>query len=270
MTDSNTRPTGSPDTAYEGVARAWAEGASRVYDRLADAVVGEYPEPISGRRVLDIGAGTGAVSRAVLRLGGRVTGVDAADDMVEQMRAHGLDAVSGDLLALPFDDESFDGALAAFAISHVADPVRALTEARRVVRDGGVVMVAQFRAAPANTSKDVVDAVAQRYGYTRPGWYELLKRDYEPMTNTPERLRACALAAGLDDVVIAERMVDTGVAAPADIVASRIGMAHLAPFVAELDGATRRDFLEAAVAAVAVDPQPLRPDVLIMSSRVRV
>lgn len=185
------------------------------------------------------------------------------------MRAHGLDAVYGDVLALPFDDRAFDGAIAAFAISHVADPVRALAEARRVVRDGGVVMVGLFAVALAHASKDVVDAVAQRYGYVRPGWYDVLKRDYEPLTNTPAKLRACALAAGLANVVITERTVNTGIAAPADIVASRIGMAHSAPFVAALDDSTRRDFVAAAIAAVAVDPQPLRPDILVMSSRVR-
>ena len=267
MADQPAQPFDGADGAYEGIADAWADGPSRVYDRLSEAVVAEYPDGVAGRYVLDIGAGTGAASRAVIRSGGRVTAVDAAADMVEHMRARGLHAVSGDLLALPFDDELFDGAIAAFAISHVADPVGALTEARRVVRDGGVVMVGLFAAAAQNTSKDVVDAVAQRYGWVRPGWYELLKRDYEPLTNTAPKLRECALAAGLTDVVIVEHTVDTGVTVPADIVASRIGMAHLAPFVAGLGETTRRDFVAAAITAVAVDPQPLRPNVLIMSSR---
>jgi ubiquinone/menaquinone biosynthesis C-methylase UbiE len=269
MTGAIERTNDDAGAAYEGVARAWAEGPSRVYDRLAEAIVGEYPEAIAGQHILDIGAGTGAVSQAVTRAGGRVAAVDAADDMVEHMRAQGLDAVAGDLLALPFEDGSFDGTIAAFAISHVAEPVRALSEARRVVRDGGVVMVGGFAAAVANTSKDVVDAVAQRYGFVRPGWYDFLKRDHEPLTNTSPKLRECARAAGLTDIVIAERTVDTGVVAPEDIVASRIGMAHLAPFVAALDESTRRDFVAAATAAVAIDPQPLRPNVLILSSRVR-
>ena len=164
---------------------------------------------------------------------------------------------------------TFDGAIAAFAISHVADPVRALMEARRVVRDGGAVVVGSFAAAPANTSKDVVDAVAQRYGYVRPAWYDTLKREFEPLSNTAERLRECARLAGLAEITIAERVVETGVDAPSDIVASRIGMAHLAPFVAALDDATRRAFVAEAIAAVARDPQPLRPSVLVMASRVR-
>jgi ubiquinone/menaquinone biosynthesis C-methylase UbiE len=269
MTDPIAGQADAAGAAYEGVARAWADGPSRVYDRLAEAVVGAYPGAIAGQHVVDLGAGTGAVSRAVLRLGGRVTAVDASEDMVEHMRASGLGAVSGDLLALPFETGTFDGAIAAFAISHVADPLHALAEARRVVRDDGVVVVGLFAAAAANTSKDVIDAVAQRYGYVRPAWYDRLKHELEPMTNTPQRLRECARRAGLAEITIAERAVETGVVAPSDIVASRIGMAHLAPFVATLDDATHRAFVAEAIAAVAVDPQSLRPTVLLMSSRVR-
>ncbi len=256
-------------TAYEGVARAWASGPSRVYDRLAEEVVSAYPEGVVDQHVLDIGAGTGAVVRAVVRLGGRATAVDAADDMVGHMRANGLDAVSGDLLSLPFDDAAFDGAIAAFSISHVDDPVRALREARRVVRRSGVVMVGLFAARPANASKEIVDSIAERFGFVRPSWYDRVKRELEPRTNTPLALGDCAHLAGLAEVLISERVVNTGIATPPEIVASRIEMAHLAPFVGALEASRRREFVVAAVAAVARDPQPLRPVVLIMSSRVR-
>lgn len=269
MSEPDTRRSDDAALAYEGVAGAWATGPSRVYDRLAEAVVAGYPGGVAGQHIVDIGAGTGAVSRAVLNRGGRVTAVDAAADMVRHMRADGIDAVDGDLLALPFEAMMFDGAIAAFAISHVADPVQALAEARRVVRDGGAVVIGGFAAAPANASKDVVDAVAQRYGYARPAWYDTLKREFEPLTNTAERLRECARRAGLAEITVAEQVVETGVEAPMDIVASRIGMAHLAPFVAALDGATRDAFAAEAIAAVARDPQPLRLAVLVMASRVR-
>lgn len=256
-------------TAYEGVARAWASGPSRLYDRLADEVVGAYPGGVRDHHVLDIGAGTGAVSRAVLRCGGRATAVDAASDMVVHMRAHGLHAVSGDLLSLPFDDLAFDGAVAAFSVSHVDDPVRALQEARRVVRHGGVVMVGLFAARPVNASKEIVDDVAERFGFVRPAWYQRLKRELEPMTNTSHALGECARRAGLPDVLIVEREVSTGIVTPSEIVTSRVGMAHLAPFVDTLETTRRSEFIAAAIAAVARDPQPLRPVLLIMSSRVR-
>ncbi len=256
-------------TAYQGVAQAWASGPSRMYDRLADEVVSAYPEPIVDQHVLDIGAGTGAVSRAVVRLGGRATAVDAAEDMVAHMRTNGLDAVNGDLLSLPFGDAAFDGAVAAFSLSHVDDPVRALREARRAVRHGGVVMVGLFAAGPAHPSKEIIDGVAEGFGFVCPPWHERLKRELEPMTNTPQALSECARVAGLADVIISEREVDTGIATPQELVSSRIGMAQLAPFVNGLEASRRREFISAAVVAVAQDPQPLRPVVLIMSSSVR-
>jgi SAM-dependent methyltransferase len=255
--------------AYEGVAGAWAAGPSRLYDRLAEEVVSAYTDPIVDQHILDIGAGTGAVSRAVIRRGGRATAVDAAEDMVAHMRAHGLDAVIGDLLSLPFDDAALDGAIAAFSVSHTDDPVRALREARRVVRRDGVVVVGVHAARSATVHKVLVEGAAERFGFVQPAWHDRLKQELEPLTNTPEALAACASRAGLADVVISERAVDTGISAPEDIVASRLGMAHMAPFMDSLEASRRRELIAAATAAVAHDHQPLRPVVLIMSSRVR-
>jgi SAM-dependent methyltransferase len=262
MTQRNT-------AVYDGVAHAWAAGPSHLYDRLAEAVVAAYPEPIAERHLVDLGAGTGAVARVVLRMGGHVTCVDESADMVAHMRAHNLDAVAGDLLSLPFDDAAFDGAIAGFSVSHVDDPVAALREARRVVRDGGAVVVGVFATSPGTASRDAIDNVAERFGYMRPAWWVRFKTEVEPLTNTPERLGACALKAGLADILVAQRTVDTGITAPAQIVATRLGTAHLAPFVESLDAPTRADLVAAAVAAVAIDPQPLRRNVVILSSRVR-
>jgi ubiquinone/menaquinone biosynthesis C-methylase UbiE len=253
--------------AYEGLAGAWASGPSRVYDRLAEAIVAAYPDSLAGRHVLDIGAGTGAVTRALTARGARTTAVDIAPDMVEHMRADGINAVVGDICALPFPNATFDGAVAAFSVSHVADPVAALSEARRVVRGGRVVIVGVFAAQPVNASKEVVDSVAEQFGFVRPGWYTHWKTEVEPAISTPEKLRSFAEQAGFEAIDISERAVATGVNAPEDIVAARLGMAHLAPFVASLSVSQRAEFIRAAVAVVAQNPQPLRPIVLLMSAR---
>jgi trans-aconitate methyltransferase len=254
-------------SAYAGVAAAWDAGPSRLYDALARAVVSAHPGDIAGLRVLDIGAGTGAVSRALAGGGAHPTAIDLAPDMVARLRDHGFTAVVGDIRALPFEDSSFDGAVAAFAISHVDDPGRALAEARRVVRPEGVILVAAFAAQVVNASKQVVDAVAEGFGYTAPEWYTRFKRELEPMCGTQQALEACACGAGLVEIRVVERVVDTGVSEPSDIVASRLGMAHLAPFVASLPSGRREALVAAAVDAVARDPQPLRPAILILAGR---
>jgi hypothetical protein len=107
------------------------------------------------------------------------------------------------------------------------------------------------------------------FGFVHPSWRDRLKQELEPLTNTPTALAACATGAGLADVVISEREVDTGINTPVDIVASRLGMAHMAPFIHGLDASRRRELIAAAMTAVTRDPQPLRPVVLIMSSRAR-
>ena len=250
--------------AYEGTAESWDEGPSRLYNRMARLLVDGFPLPLAGLRVLDIGAGTGAVSRVLIERGAHPHAVDSADDMIRRAQLHGIPGTVANMLALPFEDESFDAAVAGFSISHVAEPVRALAEARRVVRQGGAVAAAVFAARASDASKETVDAVATRFGFEPPQWYSRLKLEIEPLTNTPAALRSCAEAAGLSGVVVNER-ADAGVDAPEDIAASRLGMAHYAPFVQSLSKKKRQELFAAAIDAVSEHPAPLRPVVLIMT-----
>lgn len=253
-------------SAYVGAAGAWAAGPERLYDRLSDAVLTAVSRQVKDLRVLDAGAGTGAMSRALRSRGARPVGVDAAPDMVARMRAAGIEAVDGDLRALPFGDGEFDGAVAAFAISHIDDPVEAVRELRRVVRVRGFVLVAAFAAARERGSKQVVDAVAERYGWEQPAWYERFKTEQETKTDSEEKLRDIAIRAGLGQVAILRITVDAGIDTARDVVASRIGMAYLAPFVASLTEARRAAFIEEAEADVARNFEPLRPDVLVLDA----
>jgi hypothetical protein len=122
-------------------------------------------------------------------------------------------------------------------------------------------------AQTVNASKQVVDAVAEGFGFVAPQWYRRFKQELEPMCGTSLALEACARGAGIAEIRVEERVVDTGVSEPSDIVASRLGMAHLAPFVASLPSDRRQELIAAAVDAVALDPQPIRPAILILTGR---
>ena len=102
--------------------------------------------------VLDVGCGTGVVTRAIAaRAGftGMVTGVDQSLDFIAA--AHRLAAVEGvaervefvlgDAHALDLPAASFDAVVAHTLVSHVRDPLAVLAEAARVVRPGGPVAV---------------------------------------------------------------------------------------------------------------------------------
>ncbi len=56
---------------YDAAAAGWAEGPGRMYTPLARALVAAAPVPLSGRRVLDLGAGTSVAGRAALAAGAR-------------------------------------------------------------------------------------------------------------------------------------------------------------------------------------------------------
>lgn len=104
-----------------------------------------------GQRVLDVGCGTGSLSRALLAVGKevRVDGVDPVEAFVEYARQ----AVGDDRRAafraspaetLPFDDGTFDAALALLVLQELADPVQAVREISRVTREGGRIAACQW------------------------------------------------------------------------------------------------------------------------------
>jgi SAM-dependent methyltransferase len=115
------------------------------------AIRAEYLDllaPAPGETILDVGCGTGVVTRAVARRvapSGRVVGLDPsptllaiARELAERDSLLGqIDFRVGDARALPFDDATFDAALAITALSHTTDGEQALLELLRVTRPGG-------------------------------------------------------------------------------------------------------------------------------------
>ena len=101
---------------------------------LAFAAVGEA----APRRVLEVGGGPGELAARIrLELGCEVVMIDLSERMVELARERGVDARVGDVQELPFEDESFDVAVAAWMLYHVPDLERALAELARILRPGG-------------------------------------------------------------------------------------------------------------------------------------
>jgi demethylmenaquinone methyltransferase/2-methoxy-6-polyprenyl-1,4-benzoquinol methylase len=119
---------------YDAMNRLMTAGLDRRWRRLAaEAVVSE------GDRVLDACCGTGELALAAERVGGRVTGLDFSERMLERARrkSASIEWIEGDLLELPFADASFDVATVGFGVRNVEDMPRAFSELRRVLVDGG-------------------------------------------------------------------------------------------------------------------------------------
>jgi ubiquinone/menaquinone biosynthesis C-methylase UbiE len=103
-----------------------------------------------GLDLLDLGCGPGTITLdlAARVAPGRVVGIDAVTDVVEQAEARraaaAVDSVEfrvGDAYALDFEDATFDVAHAHQVLQHLTDPVAALRELRRVLRPSGTLAV---------------------------------------------------------------------------------------------------------------------------------
>jgi demethylmenaquinone methyltransferase / 2-methoxy-6-polyprenyl-1,4-benzoquinol methylase len=119
---------------YDAMNRVLTMGLDGRWRRLtARAVVAP------GTRVLDACCGTGDLALAARTEGGRVTGLDFSERMLEQARRKSceIDWVAGDLLELPFADGSFDAATVGFGVRNVENVGDALHELRRVLRQRG-------------------------------------------------------------------------------------------------------------------------------------
>lgn len=175
------------------------EHSRRKYDLLADryedlffyvADLGrrlvDLAAPAAGDRVLDVGAGRGAVARAALAAGCAVTAVDSSPGMCRRLAADHptLTVRQCDAGALDVPDGSFDLVTAGFVVQVLDDPARALAEFHRVLAPGGRVAVS-----------------LERQTVGRLGWLHELNRRYfgggtgaEPMT--ADQLDGLLTAAG--------------------------------------------------------------------------
>ena len=105
--------------------------------------------PVSGRDMVDIGCGGGALVRDLVARGARVTGVEISEEQlaaaVRSDRGSGARYVVGVAQRLPLADGSVDTVVFMRALHHVppADMLDGLREASRVLRPGGVVYISE-------------------------------------------------------------------------------------------------------------------------------
>lgn len=125
--------------------------------RLWKDAMMDWLAPRPGQRLLDVAGGTGDVAFRFLKRGGaQAVVLDMTEDMLIAGRkraeadrlAARLDWVVGDALALPFADGVFDVYTISFGIRNVTRIGDALTEAFRVLRPGGRLMVLEFSQIP--------------------------------------------------------------------------------------------------------------------------
>ena len=154
----------------------------------SDLTVLERLVPVSGRDVVDIGCGGGVLVRALTARGARVTGVEISQSQlaaaIRDDDGNGAHYVVGLGQRLPLPEQSTDVVVFMRTLHHVppAEMLSALTEARRVLRPGGAVYVAE--------------------PLTEGDFFELtsLVEDEREVRAAAQRAIGDAVAAGLDRV----------------------------------------------------------------------
>ncbi|NUR99795.1 MAG: methyltransferase domain-containing protein [Kribbellaceae bacterium] len=132
-----------PKTDYDEFAEAYAA------DNEVNLLNGHYERPamlnlagdVEGRRILDVGCGSGPLSAALRDRGAIVSGLDLSASMLELARRRLGDDVDlrvADLAKpLPYDDAAFDDVVCSLALHNLKDWTEPLAELHRVLKPGG-------------------------------------------------------------------------------------------------------------------------------------
>jgi SAM-dependent methyltransferase len=134
-------------------------------------------EPLAGRRVLELGAGTGELAARLadaVRPEGSVLASDAADGMVRLLEARlgglpGVDTGQIDAASIPLPDASVDVVVFRMGLMLMTEPEVALQEMRRVLRPGGRIAVAVWGGPQDNPWMVTVGMAAMMQGLVQGG-----------------------------------------------------------------------------------------------------
>jgi SAM-dependent methyltransferase len=146
-----------------------------------------------GRRVLEVGCGTGVFLRAAADRGAEVHGLDASEALLElaRERVPEADLRLGDMEALPYEDDRFDVVAGFNAFFFAVDIVAALREAGRVAKPGAPVVI-QVWGRHDRCDLEAMKAVVRPFMPPRPP-----DAPPEPELWAPGVLEEIATAAGL-------------------------------------------------------------------------
>ena len=172
---------------FDQIAAEWDELLEEeTIARLREIVAGLEIRP--GARVLDVGTGTGVLLPLLLEKGGRVVALDLSWEMLKRARAKSYPVayVQGDAQNLPLPDGAFDWVICNAVFPHFPDKLRALREIRRVLKDGGRLVICH------TASREAINEIHRSIG-------GVVANDTIPPEGEMRRLFS---EAGLDESVV--------------------------------------------------------------------
>jgi len=164
-----------------GIDRYWRR-------RVAGIISKSFKDPV----ILDVATGTGDLAIAAMRINpSSIKGIDISQKMLdigkEKIKRKGftekIELIRGDSEMLPFSDNTFDVAMVAFGVRNFSDPVKGLSEMKRVIRDRGMIVVLEF-------SKPTVFPFSSVYNFyfrnILPFFGKLFSKDKDAYTYLPD------------------------------------------------------------------------------------
>lgn len=156
------KPQSSPTNGrlWGARARDWADIQEATVKSVYEAVL-DRTKVGSGTRYLDVGCGAGGAAQLASVRGARVSGIDAAENLISiaRERTPAGDFQIGDLEALPYADATFDVVTGFNSFQYAANPAVALGEARRVAKPHGMIVVMTWGAHEGMEAADLVGAL---------------------------------------------------------------------------------------------------------------
>lgn len=113
-------------------------------NRRLDIVFNEFLHKVGlkNKKLLDAGCGTGLFAKEACLRGARVTALDIGANLLKKVQEKcNAKIVHGDLLKLPFPDNSFDIVIAIESIEHTKNPRKAISEVIRVTKKNGYFII---------------------------------------------------------------------------------------------------------------------------------
>lgn len=144
----------------------------------APALAVEAVLEVRPRRVLEVGCGPGEAAERIASNGVEVEALDISERMVELARERGVNARVGDVQELPFEDESFDAALAGWMLYHVPDVERGIAELARVLKQGGRLVAVTNRREHLRELRELLGGNLATDNFSDQNGVEILLRHF--------------------------------------------------------------------------------------------
>lgn len=152
----------------------------------------------TGTKYLDLGCGSGVALQVAETLGADITGIDAAHALLEfaKTRVPNATLQQGDLENLPFPDDTFDAVTAFNALQYSGNPTVALSQAKRVTKPGGSIVIMTWGSPQGMDATSIITALKDLMPPPPPG------APGPFALSEPQALKQFAVDAGLKPVEI--------------------------------------------------------------------